>query len=181
MTTDAQRAAMRAIARGEAEPLGELYRYHAARLIAAGRLVLDSGPDLEDLLHDVFLEAWREAGSYEAARGTVGCWLRVKMRSRAWDRRRLLARRGRLLGRGMRSLIPASGCQQAETVPETVALRDALDALPDSQRAVMELTYFADLSAMEIAVRTGIPIGTVKSRIAASLRALRRALAAGPG
>src|SRR5687767_7645752 len=76
------------MARGDRAALGMLYERHASRLLALLLRILGDRAEAEDLLHDVFLEAWRHAADYSTARGTVSAWLVLRARSRAIDRRR---------------------------------------------------------------------------------------------
>jgi RNA polymerase sigma-70 factor (ECF subfamily) len=129
-----------------------------------------------DVVHDVFLEAWRRASGYDPARGTVRAWLLVRLRSRALDRHRAASGApvpidsiGQLEERAAEAEDPA-------LAPDRAAVRRALETLSDEQRAVLELGYFQGLSSSEIALRTGIPIGTVKSRVATALARLRAGL-----
>ena len=117
-------------------------------------------------------QIWRHPGSYDPTRGSVRAWLGVLMRSRALDRRRARGSR-----EALRALAPPaiSASEDPARARDRVVVRRALHALPLEQRQVLELTYFEDLSASEIAARMGAPIGTVKSRRAAALQKLRTA------
>jgi RNA polymerase sigma-70 factor (ECF subfamily) len=166
--TDADSIDIQAMAGGDRGALARLYDRHAPTLLALGLSMLRNRPEAEDLLHDVFLEAWRQAAAYDPQRGSVRTWLLVRMRSRALDRRRSAVRCSTLRA------------DAEPIVPESAApepwLRDALASLPSEQRTVLELAYFEGLSATSIASRTGVPTGTVKSRLAAGLGKLRSAL-----
>src|SRR4051812_40937878 len=80
------------MARGERAALATLYSRHAARLLALAVHILRDRAEAEDLLHDVFLEAWQKAASYSEERGAVSAWLSLRARSRAIDRRRSVPR-----------------------------------------------------------------------------------------
>ena len=80
------------MARGDRSALGALYGRHAGRLLGLLLKILGDRAESEDLLHDVFLEAWRRAGDYSAERGSVAAWLVLRARSRAIDRRRSVPR-----------------------------------------------------------------------------------------
>lgn len=134
--------------------------------------------EAEDLLHDVFLEAWRNAGQFDAARGTARAWLVTRMRSRALDRRRSAG--------WSRASRPDPAAPEPVAPPvdptagtERARLRAAVRGLPPPQRTVLELAYFDGLSSTEIAERLGVPVGTVKSRTAAAMAHLRDALREG--
>lgn len=166
-TVDA--ALVAAMARGDATALSQLYeRYGGLLLGLAMRIVRDRSP-AEDLLHDVFLEAWRSAKDFDPKRGRVRTWLTVRMRSRALDLMKS-ARVSRNAGDdGLDALVDEA---EAAT-PDHARVRGVLAALGPEQRRVLELAYFEGLSCTEIAARIDIPVGTVKSRIAAGLDRLR--------
>jgi len=166
-------ALLRAIASGERQALGLLYDRHANVLLAVGLRVLSNRTEAEDVLHDVFLEVWRRAHTYDRGRGTVRTWLLVRMRSRCLDRRKSAAyARRETLENDARSVAP-----EGPEVADGSRVRGALTNLSDDQRDVVILSYFGGLSASEIATRLEIPIGTVKSRMAAAVRKLRQQLA----
>src|SRR5688572_19383456 len=83
---------------GDADALAKLYDRYASALLAAGERMLGSRRDAEDLLHDVFVEVWQQAGDYDAVRGSVKSWLFLRMRSRAIDRLRLASKKNVELG-----------------------------------------------------------------------------------
>src|ERR1700760_2526308 len=78
-------------AAGDRDCLAGLYDRYAPALLAIGRRILGDRREAEDLLHDVFIEVWRQAGDYDESRGSVRAWLLMRMRSRALDRRKSAA------------------------------------------------------------------------------------------
>ncbi len=161
-------------AAGDRDCLAELYDRYASACLAIGRRILGDRREAEDLLHDVFLEAWRQAGDYDEGRGTVRSWLLMRMRSRALDRRKAaaFARRADLPANDSAGEV-AAPLEDPTLGPDRSAVRRALALLPVEQRQVLELGYFEGLSSSEIAERVQAPIGTVKSRVAAALAKLR--------
>ncbi|HEY4059557.1 MAG TPA: sigma-70 family RNA polymerase sigma factor [Kofleriaceae bacterium] len=157
------------MAAGDQKALSELYDRHSGILLGLAIRIVRERRDAEDLLHDVFLEAWRSAKDFDPKRGRVRTWLAIRMRSRALDLKKS-ARVSRNAGdAGLETMVddkPASS-------PDHNAVRAALLALGPEQRKVLELAYFEGLSCSEIAERVAIPVGTVKSRIAAGLDRLR--------
>ena len=161
-------ALMERLRRADRLALGVLYDRYAPALLAAAVRMLGSRREAQDLLHDVFLEAWEHVREYDASRGTVRSWLFVRLRSRALDR----------LGRAERTLLPSdSGTQVGDgagtaKAVDSIAVKEALERLPKDVREALDLTYFEGLTAKEIAERAGVPIGTVRSRLARGLAAL---------
>ena len=172
---DAQdEALVTAMAAGDRGALATLYERHAPLLLGLALKIVRERGEAEDLLHDVFLEAWRSAKDFDPRRGRVRTWLAIRMRSRALDRQKS-ARVARNTGdSGLELLVDES----EGTSPDHGRVRSALAELGQEQRRVLELAYFEGLSCTEIAERVAVPVGTVKSRIAAGLERLRSGLVA---
>jgi RNA polymerase sigma-70 factor (ECF subfamily) len=166
-----------AIAAGDRKALAALYQRFAPSLMAVGQRILGDRREAEDLLHDVFLEVWRQAGQFDRARGTVRAWLLMRMRSRSLDRRKSAGFSRVVSLEERQEEVRATG--DDALAPDRSALRRALADLPEEQRLVLELGYFEGLSSTEIAARIAAPVGTVKSRVAAALAKLRQGLGAG--
>jgi RNA polymerase sigma-70 factor (ECF subfamily) len=158
--------------RGDADALEALYRRHGPRAMGVALRVLRERSDAEEVLQETFVEVWRRAREYSASRGTVEAWLLTITRTRAIDRLRSRAARGRMVE--AKSAEPpdagpklpdalSSQAQDAERV------RVALASLPGEQRVALELAYWEGLSQTEIAERTGQPLGTVKTRVRLAL------------
>lgn len=165
---------LRKVAAGDKPALGQLYDRHAGVMLALGLRIVGVRREAEDLLHDVFLEAWRHAGDYDPRRGSVKTWLLMRMRSRCLDRVRS---HGFARVESLESE-PARGGfgERADRSIDGARARALLEALPTAQREVLELGYFQGLSFSEIAEALDIPIGTVKSRVAAAMVKLREDL-----
>jgi RNA polymerase sigma-70 factor (ECF subfamily) len=168
------------MARGDADALADLYDRHAARVYSlALRIVRDAG-DAEDVVQEVFAQAWRQASRYTASRGAVAAWLLTLARSRAIDR--LRARRARPDQQGAEAaatelpdLAPPVDWQYL-SAEQIRLVRGALEQLPFLQRVAIELAYFDGLTHVEIAARLEEPLGTVKTRIRSALTKLRESL-----
>lgn len=169
-------ALVAAMAAGDADALSDLYERHSPLLMGLALRIVRDRREAEDLLHDVFLEAWRAAKDFDPKRGKARTWLAIRMRSRALDLQKS-ARVSRNAGDGGLEVI----VDETETSsPDHARVREALAALETNQRTILELAYFEGLSCTEIAERVSIPVGTVKSRMAAGLDRLRGGLAAKP-
>src|SRR5258707_14658639 len=157
------------MAGGDRAALAKLYSRHAGVLLGLAIRIVRERREAEDLLHDVFLEAWRCAKDFDPKRGRVRTWLAIRMRSRALDHQKS-ARVSRNAGDGGLELVPDD---RERTTPDHTRVRAALAELVADQRRVLALSYFEGLSCSEIAARISIPIGTVKSRLAAAMQKLR--------
>jgi RNA polymerase sigma-70 factor (ECF subfamily) len=165
------------MARGDSSALAELYDRFAGGMLALAQRIVGRGTEAEDIVHDVFLEAWRHSADYDPARGSVKAWLLLRTRSRSLDLQKSarVSKQARGLPEdwlselGDPTLDTTAGVDQAR-------IRQVLTILTPEQREVLLLGYFEGLSSSEIAEVIGVPIGTVKSRVAAALSALRSAL-----
>lgn len=169
-------ALVRAVQAGDRQALARLYaRYAASLRSAAVRLVRDPA-QAEDLLHDVFCEAWRSAASYEPARASVRTWLLIRLRSRAMDQLRQLRQIRQRHRAAQRTHKMAQGGElltdSAEGRYLALAMGREVERLPAAQRRLLELVFFHELPLPEVAAELGWPLGTVKSRLHRLLRAL---------
>lgn len=169
-------ALVRAIAAGDRKGLAALYDRYAPILLGLAMRIIRDRREAEDLLHDVFLEVWRSARDYDLTRGRVRTWLVVRMRSRALD----VLKSARVSRRsGDPEVLDRLVAEpEAGESPDRQRVRAVLGELTAEQRQVLELAYFDGLSCSEIATQLTIPIGTVKSRLAAGLGRLRQLLGA---
>jgi len=175
-------ACMARLERGDASAIADLYDHYGRIVYSLALRIVGDERDAEEIVQDVFADAWRRASSYQPARGTVAAWLLVMTRSRALDRVR--ARRARPDMRAPadeRAVleVAAAGAGPAERVAadeDALRVRRALAGLPLLQRIAIELAYFEGLTQSEIADRLEQPLGTVKTRIRTGLLKLREAL-----
>jgi RNA polymerase sigma-70 factor (ECF subfamily) len=166
---DLDAALVQRMAEGDRVAMAELYERHCGILLGLALRIVRERREAEDLLHDVFLEAWRAAKDFDPKRGRVRTWLAIRMRSRALDLKKS-ARVSRNAGdAGLDVVVDETPIVS----PDHARVRSALAELGPDQRKVLELAYFEGLSCTEIAARVSIPVGTVKSRIAAGLDRLR--------
>jgi RNA polymerase sigma-70 factor (ECF subfamily) len=172
----AERTLIAAIRAGDTQALAKLYDLHAPAMLGLAHRVLRDRGDAEDLVHDVFLEAWKKVDAFAEERGRMRTWLLVRVRSRAIDRLRSLevARRHVRREEPPPNSPPQRAAEDPAASPDRARARGALAALPDAQRLVLELAYFEGLTCSEIAARCDTPLGTVKSRLLAGMRELRR-------
>jgi RNA polymerase sigma-70 factor (ECF subfamily) len=166
---------LQAVARGDRDALGALYDRCAGEMWAVALRFLGGAREAEDLVHDVFLEAWHRARHYDRTRGSVRTWLMLRLRSRALDWLRS-ARRNVLVGFEETKVDPAAIAEPDVAWRGDRELHGGLADLPREQRIVLELAYFAGYSHAEIALRLEIPLGTVKSRMTRAILALRSRL-----
>ncbi|TAM73805.1 sigma-70 family RNA polymerase sigma factor [bacterium] len=159
--------------------LEQIYREHGRRLLAIAAAIVPRD-EAVDVLHDALLTWWSRPRLYDPTRGSIGAWLAMVVRRKALDRRRAAQRR---VVRERRSLEERVIDPEDELVArdpvEIAHLRRSMDALPAEQRQALQRAYFGGETHVEIAVALGLPLGTVKKRIALAMRRLRRDLMEG--
>jgi RNA polymerase sigma-70 factor (ECF subfamily) len=177
-------SSLRRLASGDQAAAARLYDRHARPLYSLILRIVGNETEAEDVLQEVFAQAFRQASRYDARRGAVAAWLLTIARSRAIDR--LRARRTRVeTGSGeMQTLdeMPDAQPDPASTMldeEQSRLVRRALSELPMLQRMAIELAYYEGLSHSEIAERLEQPLGTVKTRIRLGLLKLREVLTEG--
>jgi RNA polymerase sigma-70 factor, ECF subfamily len=155
------------------------YDEHGPAVYGTALRVLGNPAAAQDVAQDVFLRAWRRPGAFDPSRGDLGAYLRLMARSRALD----LWRSAQAGGRATDRLKIASGrdepradeqpAERTERDEHRRRVRDALGTLPRAQREAVVLAYWGGLTADEIARRSGVPLGTAKSRVRLGLRRMR--------
>jgi RNA polymerase sigma-70 factor (ECF subfamily) len=170
---------------GDERAVGTVYdRYGQMMYAVAYRIVRQPG-DAEEVVAEAFAQAWRDAGRFEAGRGSVAAWLTVMTRSRALDFVRARARRERITDTAQRSdpegtlgmSAPAASPDAAVEAGERERrVAEALANLSAPQRTAIELAFFEGLSHSEIAERLNEPLGTVKTRVRLGMLKLRESL-----
>jgi len=155
-----------------------LFRHFAPRIKA---FLMKSGTPAalaEDCAQDVMATVWQKAALFDPARASVATWVFTIARNRRID----LARRVRPEPEDL-PWGPAPEPDQTDALilqQETTRLGAAIADLPEKQRNLIERAYFADLSHSEIAEETGLPLGTIKSRIRLALDRLRQNMTESP-
>ena len=169
------------ITQGDRGAFERFYDRYAPLVFSFAMRLVRERSAAEDLLQEVFLQVWREAGSYSPERGTPEAWIITITRSRGIDKLRSIRRRER-------SFVPMEGSAGKEydgkvesgaAASDTrIMVNSAMAQLAESQRKVMELAYFDGLTQSEIAERMKEPLGTIKTRMRAALTRLRELLGA---
>ncbi|MDC3952744.1 RNA polymerase sigma factor [Polyangium jinanense] len=171
--------AMRRICDGDDDAIAEIYDRHASVAYGLALKIVRDALEAEDVVHDAFVAIVERADQYRAERGTVVAWLVTTVRNLALDRARRRTRRAQITDEELRHepIEPVIDPESTSVLDlERRAVRAALVGLPAAQRATLETAFFEGLSYPEIAERDGVPLGTVKSRAARALSALRVAL-----
>jgi len=169
-------ALIRSSARGDQSALAELYDETSRLVFGLVLRIIGDRSTAEEVLLDVYTQAWRQAANYDEDRGAPLAWLMTIARSRAIDRLRSSKH-----DQYKDPLDAVAEISDQEPDPEQATVdserrrlvRSALDTLPVEQREVVELAYYSGLSHSEIAMRLGQPLGTVKTRTRLAMIKLR--------
>src|SRR5829696_1238044 len=164
--------------------LSALYDRYSRTVYGVGFKILGNRSLAEELVQDVFLKVWRSAGTFDPSQGSFSTWLYRVTRSAAIDLYRKRTSRVRQVPDGARHIAAArdSSAGPQEIVDESWLswrVSRALEVLDAPHREVIELAYFGGLSQREVSERTGVPLGTVKTRTASAFKRLRQELAVG--
>jgi RNA polymerase sigma-70 factor, ECF subfamily len=164
---------------GDGTALAALYDRYGALVYGLALRIVGVRAEAEDLTQEVFLHLSREPG-FDPGRGSLAAYLIIVTRSRAVDRLRSRRRTQQWLGRwqeaGRGEAADRDPFERASLSELADRVREALLDLPETQRRVLELAYYADLSQTEIADLLGAPLGTVKSWARRGLLGLRERL-----
>ena len=168
------------VAQRDAGALQALYERYGRPAYSLARRILSEETLAQDVVQEVFLSLWRDARRFDAGRGTVATYLLSMTHHRAVDavRREEHLRRWRTSDQGL-ALEPDPDTrveEEVEAKERRSEVRAALAELPPAQREAVTLAYFGGYTQREVAALTGVPLGTVKTRMAAAMRKLREAL-----
>jgi RNA polymerase sigma factor (sigma-70 family) len=166
----------RRFAAGDQQALAWAYERWAATVHGMAVRAVGPGPDAEDITQQTFISAWTSRTRYSPDRGRLAGWLVGICRHRIADafagreraRRATVAAESAALG-----LSSGSSAALDTRVADRVLLLDELDRIDQPQRGIIEMAFFEDLTHVQIAARTGLPLGTVKSHIRRTLERLR--------
>jgi RNA polymerase sigma-70 factor (ECF subfamily) len=176
------RELVRRLRNGDEDAFRDLFARHAPSAKALALRVVRQANLAEEIVQEAFLAVWRNPDGYDEQRGSVRSWLMGTVHHRAVD----LVRREEAYRRRAEDSISSAVEEQGDLADEVAVMVDlpgdrqavlsALADLPAPQREVLEMMYFDGLSQSRIAERTGLPLGTVKSRTLLAMRRLRAAL-----
>lgn len=168
------------VAEKDAGALEALYDRYGRPAYSLARRILAEETLAQDVVQEVFLSLWRDARRFDAGRGTVATYLLSMTHHRAVDvvRREENLRRWRTSDEGLELEPDPKGRveDEVEASERRAQVRAALGELPAAQREALLLAYFGGYTQREVAALVGVPLGTVKTRMAAGMRKLREAL-----
>jgi RNA polymerase sigma factor (sigma-70 family) len=159
---------------GDEHALRWLYDRYGAAVLHLAHATLGNRHDAEDVVQATFVAAWQSRERYEPHLGSPLAWLLGIARRKTVDLIRLRSRQDRVTAT-LRQ-VETTGDEHdssADTVVDRLVVADELSVLEPAQRRVLELSFFDDLTHVQIAAMTGMPLGTVKSHLRRGLARLR--------
>jgi RNA polymerase sigma factor (sigma-70 family) len=169
-----------AIAKGDEQSLGAFYDATVSRVYGLALRIVRQREAAEEVVEDVYLQVWQQAGRYDASRGKPLTWLLTICRSRALD---FLRRDDEAIAHpDPETLVTESTDERADpqdmllTMERNSQLYAILETLMPVQRQLLALAFFRGMTHQEIADHTRLPLGTVKSHIRKALDAMREQL-----
>ncbi len=179
---------MARVKEGDETALAILYRRHTPLLRTIVSRVINNDSDTEDTVQEVFCETWRQAAHYSEEKGKALGWLVTLARRRAIDKLRkkqAYQRAEERLSLESESNSSADGYQDVEqnaaSSDRAEILQRIISTLPEAQQDALKLAFYRGMSQREIAAHTGIPLGTIKTRLELAVRKVRNAILAQGG
>lgn len=178
MSTRSDEELGQGFADGDESCLNEAYRRWGALIFTVATKRLGDTEEAKDVTQQVFVGAWRGRKSYDPQRGSLKTWLMGITHKKVAD---ALIRRSRHQ-RDIEAVTVAGAAEvtrqdaPTDSVVDFVVLADELDRLPQHQRTVLEMAFYEDLTQAQIAQRTGLPLGTVKSNTRRGLMRMKKRL-----
>ncbi|MEU9517115.1 sigma-70 family RNA polymerase sigma factor [Streptomyces sp. NPDC048224] len=167
----------RGLAGADEEAFAAIYRRWGSLVHTMATRSLGDAHEAEDVTQQVFVGAWRGRHGFRPERGALGAWLVGITRRKIVDALAARTRRLSLIESVAQDTAPARLVQQApDEILDRVLLVDAMSRLPRAQREVLCMAFYEDLTQVQIAERTGVPLGTVKSHARRGLHRLRTAV-----
>ncbi|WP_118858476.1 sigma-70 family RNA polymerase sigma factor [Sphingomonas mesophila] len=166
-----------AIASGDRRAFAALYQRTSAKLYGVALRILGSETDAQEVLQDVYVSVWRNAGRFRADRASPITWLAVLARNRAIDRIRGRKPAAASLDEaGHPASDDLNALEQLEQAGERERLDHCLGELDEQPRRAIVAAFLDGASHSQLAQREAVPLGTLKSRIRRALIALRMCL-----
>ncbi len=172
-------AALNRVAHGDRRALRLVYDMTSAKLFGACLRILNDRSEAEDVLQEVYLTVWNKAAAFDEARASPITWLVAIARNRAIDRARSRApsRRSEPIEAAADVADPgASAFESLASAQEHERLKSCLNEIEEHQALAIRAAFMGGFTYEELAERSGVPLGTMKSWIRRGLAKLRECL-----
>ena len=156
--------------------IGDLYDAYNGALYGVVLRIVQSPELAQQVMQDTFVKAWRNGASYDASKGRLFTWLLNIARNTAIDATRTAHFRHSRQTDGLDNLIQQPGGSTLN--PDTLGLREVVSTLDEKYKSLIDLVYFQGFTQEEAAEETGIPLGTIKTRLRYAIAELRKVFVA---
>ncbi|MEQ1745447.1 MAG: sigma-70 family RNA polymerase sigma factor [Saprospiraceae bacterium] len=152
--------------------IGELYDAYSGALYGVVLRIVQQPEIAEQVLQDTFLKVWRSAATYDVSKGRLFTWLVNIARNTAIDATRSGQFRQRQKTDSADALVHLPDSHSPN--PDHIGVRELVGRLDEKYRLLIDLMYFQGYTQEEAAEETGIPLGTIKTRLRFAISELRR-------
>jgi RNA polymerase sigma-70 factor (ECF subfamily) len=168
---------MEGVRQHDPEALSQLYDRYSGILKALAMRIVHNEAESEDLLQEIYMDIWNHSQNYVQERGKALGWMVTLTRRRSIDRLRKRLSYARVEERLQRETEQQPGAWNHHSADDDLEASDMravlikiMERLPLAQREAIDLAYFKGMSQREIAAHTGIPLGTIKTRLELGLK-----------
>lgn len=164
---------------GDAAAFARLYDHIAPNVLGLSLQILHDQAQAEEVTQEVFIEVWQHAADFDPAKGSAKAWILRRARLRAIDRVRSAIA---TMKRDDREAFLVASINKESVEDEALrnvqrhAVRTALEIMGEPHKTAILLAYFGDMTHVELAEATGVPLGTAKTRVRDGLRKLEKSL-----
>lgn len=151
--------------------IGELYDAYGAALFGVVLRIVQQRELAEQVLQDTFLKAWRNGATYDSAKGRLFTWLLNIARNTAIDATRTAHFQKSQKTDSLDALVYSPGGESIN--PDQIGVREVVNRLDEKYKSLIDLVYFKGYTQEEVAEETGIPLGTIKTRLRFAINELR--------
>jgi RNA polymerase sigma factor (sigma-70 family) len=152
--------------------IGDLYDAYGGALFGAVMRIVQHRELAEQVLQDTFVKAWRNGASYDATKGRLFTWPLNIARNTAIDATRTAHFQKSRKTDSLKTLVHNPGGESIN--PDLIGVREEVDRMDEKYRLLIELIYFKGYTQEEAAEETGIPLGTIKTRLRYAINELRK-------
>lgn len=178
LTDDEIQGLLLRVAQRDESALEALHRATSRQVQSCVRCFESNEWNVEEILQDVYKHIWMNAATYAPIRGTPGSWIYMIARSRSVDNLRRGWKAKLTLDLADCYFPVATGDLDGAHMQKwrCRVVQRMLAGLPEAQNSMIQMSFFEGLSHREIAEQTGLPLGTIKSRIRTAISAMRQVL-----
>jgi RNA polymerase sigma factor (sigma-70 family) len=163
-----------ALVAGDTRALEKLYAAYSAALLGIISRIIKQEDLAEDILQETFLKIWKSINQYDPSKGRLFTWMARLAKNKAIDHLRSRGEMNSLRNDDLAEfIVEVNELHQIRYNPEFIGIRQLINTLTPEQTIILDLVYFQGYTQVEVADMLGIPVGTVKTRIRAAIKAMR--------